>query len=258
MHPAFPPWLHGLALVSLIAGFACASVIALDEFGRPQKMWIMNLVWPLTALFGSVLWLAGYLVWGRAKPRAEQARMKREAEQKKENKGDKGDGMDMGPKPPFPVMVATGASHCGAGCTLGDIIAEWLAFGVPAIAVALGWKILFSEKMFAVWILDYVLAFGFGVMFQYFTIKPMRNLSVKDGVVQALKADFFSITAWQVGMYGFMALAQLAWFTRAYGGEAPVDTPEFWFVMQIAMICGFATSYPVNWVLLKLGVKEKM
>ena len=213
LNTTFPAWLHGLAIVSLIAAFACASIIAVDEFGRPQKMWIMNLVWPLTALFGSVLWLAGYFVWGRDKPRAEQACMKREAEQK-EDQGDKGGGMDIGPKPPFPVMVATGASHCGAGCTLGDIIAEWLAFGIPAIAVALGWKSLFSEKMFAVWILDYALAFGLGVLFQYFTIKPMRDLSVKEGIVAALKADFFSITAWQVGMYGFMAFAQFAWFTQ--------------------------------------------
>ena len=180
--------------------------------------------------------------------------MKREAEKN----GRDGQDADMDAKPPFPVMVGKGASHCGAGCTLGDIIAEWFAFGVPAIAVALGWKTLFNEKIFAVWILDYVLAFGIGVMFQYFTIKPMRDLSVKEGIVAALKADFFSITAWQVGMYGFMAFAQLVWFTSAFGGQAKVNTPEFWFVMQIAMICGFVTSYPVNWILIKVGLKEKM
>jgi len=27
---------------------------------------------------------------------------------------------------PFPTMVGKAASHCGAGCTLGDIAAEWL------------------------------------------------------------------------------------------------------------------------------------
>jgi hypothetical protein len=253
-HVVFPSWLHDLAAWSLTLAFICAAVIVVDELGRPQKMWIMNLVWPLTALFGSVLWLTAYFVWGRDKPRAEQALMKQEAQKKA---GDGKDG-EMDAKPPFPVMVGKGASHCGAGCTLGDIIAEWFAFGVPAIAVALGWKTLFSEKLFAVWILDYMVAFGIGVMFQYFTIKPMRDLSVKEGIVAALKADFFSITAWQVGMYGFMAFAQLVWFTSAFGGQAEVNTPEFWFVMQIAMICGFVTSYPVNWILIKVGLKEKM
>jgi Domain of unknown function (DUF4396) len=65
-----------------------------------------------------------------------------------------------------------------------------------------------GEKMFAVWILDFVLAFVFGIAFQYFTIKPMRNLSVRDGLVEALKADTLTVTGWQIGMYGLMAFAQ--------------------------------------------------
>ena len=37
-----------------------------------------------------------------------------------------------------------------------------------------------------------------------------------------------------------------------------VNTPEFWFVMQIAMLAGFCTSYPVNWWLIRVGIKERM
>ena len=37
----------------------------------------------------------------------------------------------------------------------------------------------------------------------------MRNLSVGEGLVQAVKADTLSLTAWQVGMYGFMAFQLL-------------------------------------------------
>jgi hypothetical protein len=29
-------------------------------------------------------------------------------------------------------------------------------------------------------------------------------------------------------------------------------------MMQIGMICGFATSYPMNWWLLRIGLKEAM
>jgi hypothetical protein len=86
----------------------------------------------------------------------------------------------------------------------------------------------------------------------------MRQLSIGAGVAAALKADAASITAWQVGMYGFMAVAQFAWFRPHYGGLTKVDSPEFWFAMQLAMLCGFATSYPVNWRLVGSGVKEKM
>ncbi len=66
---------------------------------------------------------------------------------------------------PFPIMVANGALHCGSGRTLGDILAEWLVFAFPAIAVGFGWQWIFSEKMFAVWIVDYLFAYAFGIFF---------------------------------------------------------------------------------------------
>jgi hypothetical protein len=59
-------------------------------------------------------------------------------------------------------------------------------------------------------------------------------------------------------MYGFMAFANFWLFRQVFGTELEINTPEFWFMMQIAMICGFITAYPVNWWLIKAGVKEKM
>jgi len=112
--------------------------------------------------------------------------------------------------------------------------------------------------MFAVWIVDYIFAFGFGIVFQYLTIAPMRGLSFRAGMIAALKADTLSLTAWQVGMYGFMAIAQFYFFRTLIGEKLEVNSVEFWFMMQIAMIAGFATSYPVNWWLIRAGIKEKM
>jgi hypothetical protein len=94
----------------------------------------------------------------------------------------------------------SGALHCGSGCCLGDIVAEWLVFALPAIAVWFGWHGIFSEKMFAVWIVDFLFAFVFGVAFQYFTIAPMRHLGLAQGIWQALKADTLSLSAWQIGI----------------------------------------------------------
>jgi len=45
---------------------------------------------------------------------------------------------------------------------------------------------------------------------------------------------------------------------RLLGAELEVASQEFWFVIQIAMLFGFLTSYPVNWWLLRSGLKEKM
>lgn len=171
---------------------------------------------------------------------------------------ERGEEMPNKARTSFPAMVAKGATHCGSGCTLGDICAEWLAFLVPAVAIWFGWQSIFPEKIYAVWVLDYLLAFLFGVAFQYFTIKPMRGLSPGQGLVQAVKADVLSLTAWQLGMYGFMALAHFWIFARVLDAKLEVNTAEFWFMMQIAMLCGFATSYPVNWWLISKGIKEKM
>jgi hypothetical protein len=32
----------------------------------------------------------------------------------------------------------------------------------------------------------------------------------------------------------------------------------FWFMMQIAMLFGFLTAYPMNWWLIRKGIKEAM
>lgn len=219
-----------LALGGMSALWILARIIR-----QPQKMPIMNVVWPVSALFGGVLAVLAHRRLGTPAGRAGDTQ-----------------------KPPFPGIVAKGALHCGSGCTLGDLAAEWLAFAAPVVATWFGWKRWFEEKIFAVWMLDFVLAFLFGIVFQYFAIVPMRKLSFGEGVIAALKADALSLTAWQVGMYGGMAILQFALFKHVYGHVAPVDSVEFWFAMQLAMLAGFATAYPVNWWLIRRGIKEAM
>jgi hypothetical protein len=242
-----PAWLHNLSIAGLAFGGLCALIVLTDMVRHPQHMWIMDVVWPVVALFGTVITLWGYFRYGRLATHeaAIAARCRhRDSPSKTEI--------------PFPIMVGKGAAHCGAGCTLGDICAEWLAFLVPIIAVWFGWNSLFRTKMFAVWIVDYLFAYAFGIVFQYFTIAPMRDLSPLPGIWAAIKADTLSLTAWQVGMYGFMAIAAFAIFKPAFGVELKPSMPEFWFMMQIAMLCGFASSYPVNWWLIRSGLKEAM
>ncbi|MCF3935658.1 DUF4396 domain-containing protein [Acuticoccus sp. M5D2P5] len=233
-----PPILHALALLSL--GLACLSALFIlaDVVRRPQPMWIMNVVWPVIALFSSLAGVWFYWRHGRAMPRGVEGH----------HHGDT----------PFPVAVAKGTLHCGAGCTLGDIVAELVALAVPGIAVVFGYQLVFSERIFAIWAFDFVLAFAFGIAFQFFTIAPMRGLGLVDGLIAALKADALSLTAWQIGMYGVMALAHFWFFAVVIGVPIDASMPEFWFAMQIAMIAGFATSYPANWFLLKVGLKEAM
>ena len=241
---AIPVWLHLLSIISLTLGFICCAVIAIDEIRDPQHMWIMNLVWPIVALFASLIAFWGYYRFGKS---SAASRM-----------GSHHSGHGHGSDTPFAVKVGKGASHCGAGCTIGDIIAEPLVALFPAITVWFGYGVLFSQKIFAVWVLDFILAFAIGIAFQYFAIKPMRGLSVREGLKEAVKADALSLTSWQVGMYGFMAIAHFWLFAHVLGVELSSGMVEFWFMMQIAMLCGFATAYPVNWWLIRVGIKEAM
>ena len=242
-----PTWLHTLSAGGLLLGGICFLIVIVDIVRHPQRMGIMNIVWPVTALFGTFLVVAGYFRYGRLTT-AEAGR------------GAQCSGQYVRSERsiPYPVKVAKGALHCGSGCMIGDVLAEWLAFLVPTVAVWFGWRWLFAEKIFAVWIVDFIFAFVLGIVFQYFAIVPMRSLSPREGLVAAIKADTLSLLSWQVGMYGFMAIAQFLVFGGLFGTRVEVDSPEFWFAMQLAMIAGFITAYPVNWWLIKAGLKESM
>ncbi len=229
-------WLHWIALASLSLGVLSAVVIAADILdGRRQKMCIMDVVWPVTGLYAGLLALYAYLRVGRMPVRSAPpaGHGSREVQGYKREK-------------PFWQSVGIGALHCGSGCTLGDLAAEWLIVAFP-LTIA-------GHKLFGSWIIDYVFAFAFGIAFQYFAIKPMRKLSAKEGLKSALKADSASLTAWQVGMYGWMAISAFLIF----GHELEKTDPVFWFMMQIGMLAGFLTSYPMNWWLIARGVKERM
>ena len=225
--------LYIIAIISLVLAGGCAAVIVADLMAHPQHMWIMNVVWPLTALYAGPLALWAYYRVGRQSSKENVKRAESE---------------DTSPakKRPFWQSVGLAASHCGSGCTLGDIFAEWLIFFIPLT--------LFGKTIFAAWVIDYIFAFLFGIAFQFFTIKPMRRVSNRDALKAALKADTLSLTSWQFGMYGWMAIAVFVLF----GHELEKTNPVFWFMMQIAMLAGFMTSYPVNWWLLRTNIKEVM
>lgn len=230
-----PDLLIQISVLSLCVAVICAAWIAWDCRSHPQHMGIMNFVWPLCALFGSLPLLWFYLRHGRAI-----------------------EGKVHGDETPFPIAVAKGALHCGSGCTLGDMLAETLAAAVPAVLIPLGWDSLFGERVFAVWVLDFLFAFVIGIVFQYFAIAPMRGLNLTEGLKAAIKADTLSLISWQVGMYGLMAIAKFAIYRPIFGQSPEATSPAFWFTMQMAMIAGFITAYPMNWWLIRAGVKERM
>ena len=221
-----------MAWMSLAVAGICALVIAADEVRRPQKMAIMNIVWPVTALYLSVIALWTYFAVGVKKSKAEQKDMDMSGQGKKLLK---------------PMEVAVATSHCGAGCALADVAVEFTVSGLVLT--------LFGLPLWASFVYDLIAAWSLGIVFQYFSIQPMRHLPPGQALVAAIKADTLSILCFQVGMYAFMALN---WFVLAPRPRPDAFDPRFWLMMQIGMILGFATAYPMNWFLLKKGLKERM
>lgn len=226
-------WLTLLSWTAVGSGIISALWIAADVMaGHRQRMTIMNVVWPLTALYSGPLGLWAYYRVGRAMAARTRPGM-HEPGQEREARS-------------LAAAAAIGTTHCGSGCCLGDIAAEWLLLAFPLV--------LFGRRIFGAWLVDYVLAYLFGIAFQYFTIKPMRKLSTSAALWAAVKADTASLTAWQLGMYGWMAIATFVIFGHELDGTSPV----FWFMMQIGMLAGFLTSWPVNAWLIRKGLKEPM
>ncbi|WP_433604893.1 DUF4396 domain-containing protein [Dactylosporangium sp. CA-139114] len=226
-----PTWLTILAWAALGTGVVCAAWMPWDIYvaGYRQRMPIMEAVWPVNALYLGPLTVWAYLRWARPMSRRWQA-----------EHGDP-------PGKPRWATTSVGVLHCGAGCTLGDIVAETAIF-LLGISIA-------GRAIWAEYIGDFVLALALGIVFQYFAIAPMRGLPLGKGLVVAAKADVLSLAAFEVGLFAWMALMAFVFFP---GPHLHPDHAAYWFLMQVGMAVGFLTAYPVNAWLIRRGIKEAM
>jgi hypothetical protein len=220
-------WLEVFAWTGLVLGFASSLLVAWDIFARGyrQQMGIMDAVWPITALYFGPVGIWAYLRLGR--PRSQKAT-----------------------NPPGDVPAwhsgVLSASHCGAGCVLGDIAGGWIVY---AAGLTIGGEAIYPEYAF-----ELGLAWIAGIAFQYWAIKPMHpNMRPTEALGDAVKADTLSILAFELGMFAWMALAKWVLDTLP-----PADDPVHWLMMQIGLVLGFFTTYPVNRWLVRIGVKGGM
>lgn len=229
-----------LAIIWIIIGFISAFIILCDVIKHPQQMSIMNAVWPINALWGGPLILWAYFTLGKHR-KMHMKSMKMEKMQMK---------MEMPPKDSkynqFWQGIIVDALHCGAGCSLSDLIGSWIFYYLLSFN-------LFGQKIFGEWLFDYILALLIGVLFQYAAIAPMMQGSTISKLWRAFRIDFWSLTAWQVGMYGWSAIV-----TFIFQWHFTPLQPQFWLMMSIGMACGFITAYPMNWLLVRKGIKSGM
>ncbi len=154
-----PVWLTAVAWLYLSVCFCCAAIIAYDIAftRRRQPMGVMNFVFPITALYFGPFALTLYWRWGRVAARTTMPSMSTSrAAVSRAAAVSAGDGMQVyvdqnayhemagaagphGADQPAPpgerarpwwVTMAIEVSHCGSGCTLGDVISEFAIFGL--------------------------------------------------------------------------------------------------------------------------------
>jgi Domain of unknown function (DUF4396) len=120
-----PHWFELVAWAALAVGFASALVIGADIalLGNRQHMAIMNVVFPLTALYMGPVAVWAYFTRGRRMSHRQmhmhEAVMTNDLERRDSW-----------------WQVSLSDSHCGAGCVLGDICGEWLVWASGWMALA--------------------------------------------------------------------------------------------------------------------------
>ncbi|KEZ76071.1 DUF4396 domain-containing protein [Salinisphaera hydrothermalis] len=239
-----------ISWIVILLGIVTAVAIAIDCYQRPQHMNVMNVTWPITGLYFPVVGWWIYAVMGRpdGMPRDGSDHDHGGHDHSGHDHGhddDGGCGHHHAPKPKW-QSVFVGVTHCGGGCTLGDSVA------IPIVALT-GFTVAGSILLghFAA---EFVAAYLFGILFQFLPAMSMGETNPFKALVNAIKADTLSLISFQIGMYGWMALASLVLLPE----EPSAGTPVFWFMMQIAMVIGFATAYPANWWLINRGIKHGM
>jgi hypothetical protein len=127
-------------------------------------------------------------------------------------------------------------AHCYSGCGGGEVVGIIIAVGLLALANL--WVAIIT---FA---LAYVAGFALtmGPLMQEGT--PART---------ALKDAFYSETA-SITVMEIVAIGVDLWLA----GEATMGEPLFWASLIFSLTLGLVAAYPVNVVLIRLGVKEGM
>lgn len=127
-------------------------------------------------------------------------------------------------------------AHCYSGCGAGEIVGVTVAAGLLSLGTS--------------WVagLSFALAYvaGFGL-----TVGPLVQEGVPFG--RASRDAFYSETA-SITVMELTALGLDLWLAA----DATMHDPLFWSSLVVSLSAGLLTAYPVNVLLIHLGVKSGM
>lgn len=127
-------------------------------------------------------------------------------------------------------------AHCYSGCGAGEVVGVVLSVGI--LALSTGWVVAMT----------FGFAYTFGIAL---TAGPLMQGGVAFG--EALFDAFTSETASIVVMEAVAIGSDLL-----LAGEAGMGDIRFWSSLIVSLTLGLLAAYPVNLLLIKLGVKSGM
>lgn len=216
MGSAVPEWLTTISWVFVGIALLCAAALVYDIYGRGhrQRVRAMEAVWPISALYFGPLALALYARWGR--PRTEKSRAEH----------------DVTPEANVPAEATTRGITGGAASTVAHFI------GVPL--VVLSGLTIAGLDLWAMILVIAVIATALLFGFEYFASSVRgRHVSRGKGLGVALAVALVTVLAFDVGMGGWMLFLHFFWIM-----PPPTDV-AFLFLMQVGLVLGFLTGYPV-------------
>ncbi|MCD2191518.1 DUF4396 domain-containing protein [Actinomycetospora soli] len=212
-----PAWVSPVAWTYLVLAALSAIAIAIDVFlgGHRQPSRAMEIVWPVTALYLGPFALWAYARWARPASDALSSPVQDDT------------------RSATPPKLAFGLPGGAA-----SVIAHFL--GVPLVVLT-GWTIA-GLDMWAMIAVIAVIALVLLFSFEYSSraaASAHLGTGSSVGLQRAAVVAAVTIVAFDLGMVGWMVVLHLGSLMP------PVDDASFVFLMQIGVVVGLATAYPV-------------
>lgn len=221
-----PGWLTPVSWFFVGIALLSAALIAYDVGGRGHRQPIvaMDAVWPITGLYLGPLAIWAYFRYGRPRSPSWQAKH------------------GSPPEKGLSTAALTGGTPGGAASAIGHVLGVPLVVlsGVTIAGLDL-WAMIAAVAVIAV-----------AVLFLYeffFSTIPARRLSPGQGAGVAALIAVATVLAFDVGMGGWMLFLHFGWVMPS------VTDVTFLFLMQVGLILGFLTGYPMVRLLVGRGVK---
>ncbi len=213
------PWIDVVLIIWFVLTAISVTYVAWDNFAnRNPENAVIKWAWVLIALYTGPVALVFYILTDK-EPRPGQHEQFIQ---------------------PLWKQVLGSTLHCVAGDATGIILAATITglLGLPM------WFDMLAE---------YVFGFGFGLfIFQALFMKDMFGGSYRTAVRRSFMPEWLSMNTMMAGMFPTMVSFMMGSDMRAMDPRELI----YWGVMSLAIGVGFVTAYPMNWWLVRKGLKH--